>query len=148
MGERLFTPKSLARVAEAVEWEDELIVYPDGSNNQERYMKAMAILWERWMRGWSIPDFASSFLAAGNLTLATRFSEILDTMAERIAQLKGFYEGLWAGANPETIAPSRFLGPPDLGPMTAEEMTKNAFDTFFEEMTRLFGQSREERGAS
>lgn len=101
MGERLFSPWSLARVCEAVEWEDELVQRPNGSTNQEQYMRALGTLWERWMRGWSLPDFAGALKTAGSGAFLEGLLYLLKSVPERIQQIKGFYEGLWAGANPD-----------------------------------------------
>lgn len=96
----LFTPKSLARVAEAVDWEETLVVYKDGTTNMQQYMRAMAILYERWMRGWSIPDFAEQVRNAGANNWVEGLGRIYNSLQERVGQLVGFYEGLWRGANP------------------------------------------------
>jgi len=104
MGERLFSPRSLARVCEAVEWEDELRFWKDGSSNHEQYMKAMAVLWERWMRGWELMDFFKAVQDAGSQNFASGILRVFETLPQRIQQLKGFYEGLWAGANPKPAA--------------------------------------------
>jgi len=100
MGERLFSPKSLERVVRSVEWEDELIKYRDGTTNQERYMMALGELWERWIREWSIPDFAKALRDTEQKNFLKGFRRVLQSLPERIAMLKGFYEGLWYGANP------------------------------------------------
>jgi hypothetical protein len=115
MGERLFTPKSLARVAEHVEWEDVLTYYRDGTTNQAEFMRALAILWERWMRGWSVLDFSYALQALHEGTWVSRFYEILSSMEERIQQLVGFYKGLWTGANPHMSAQAMkgIFGMPD-----------------------------------
>lgn len=99
-GEILFSPKSLHRVALAVEWEDELELYKDGSTNQGHFMAAMAVLWERWMRGWSIPDFSQALTDARAGGFVDGVKRICSSLPERIAQLKGFYEGLWGSVNP------------------------------------------------
>jgi len=100
MGEKLFTPRSLERVVRSVEWEDEISYYRDGTSNQQRYMMALAELWERWMRQWSLPDFAQAVRDVEQRNYVTGLKRVLEAIPERIQQLVGFYRGLWYGANP------------------------------------------------
>lgn len=96
----MFSPKSLARVAEAVDWEEVVAFYKDGTSNQSEYMKAMAILWERWMREWAIGDFAQSISDVGSRKYVELLVRLLDSVETRVQMLVGFFQGLWAGANP------------------------------------------------
>jgi len=138
MGERLFSPKSLARVANAVEWEDTLVWYKDGSTNQEQFMKALSILWERWMREWSLPDFAQLAQYVMDKQWTDAFVHLVRGIPQRIQQLKGFYEGLWAGANPEWRA--SFWFPPGVlpAPVTQEDRVKGALAAMIQELTVMF----------
>lgn len=115
---RLFSPRGLRRVANAVEWEDDLRFYPDGTTNQEMYMAALALLWERWVREWNLLDFQSALAdPQGGIDFYEGFKRIIETFPARIMQLRGFYEGLWWGANPEWTGPAprlihrRAIGP-------------------------------------
>lgn len=137
MGERLFSPKSLARVAEAVEWEDVLQVYKDGSTNQAEFMRALGILWERWMRGWSIPDFANAIQAVQAGRWVDQFERIVQTLENRVSQLVGFYQGLWAGANPGW---GRFFGwqiPSVIPPVDEEERARKILESFLRFLVEL-----------
>lgn len=112
----------MERVVRAVEWEEELVQYKDGSTNQERYIMALAELWERWMREWTLPDFAQSVtdLRAGNYVVV--LERVLSAIPERIMQLKGFWLGLWYGANPEWRGAERSIfGPPGVHLLSPEE---------------------------
>ncbi len=106
MGERLFSPKSLKRVVAAVEWEDDVVFYKDGTSNQQRYMQALAILWERWIRGYTLPDFASAVSDIGSENFVEGFVRVIREIPRKVYQLKGFYEGLWLSVNPERPAPA------------------------------------------
>lgn len=144
MKERFFTPWSLARVAEAVEWEGELVFAKDGSSNQEQYMKALSILWERWMRNWTLPDLASVLKDAGAQNWASAFAHSLETLKSRVEQLFGFYQGLWAGANPgrsRAVMPTWPLMP-ELPP--AEDQVLNSLQFFFEGIRALWANEEEE----
>ena len=113
-GDILFSSRSLARVALAVEWEDELALYKDGTTNQEMFVQAMTTMWERWMRGWALNDFAQAISDVGNNQFLTAFARILETVPERLSQIVGFYKGLWYSANPTRRADSRgIFGVPD-----------------------------------
>jgi len=140
MGERLFTPWSLARVAEAVEWEDYLTEKVDGTTNQQQYMKALAILWERWMRGWEIPDFLSAVENVGNQRFAEQFTKIIDSVEQRITQVLGFWQGIWAGANPGWKAARGFLGMSEYVPLTPDEVVRLRIETFKETLKVLLKQ--------
>ena len=104
---RYFNPRSLRRVATAVEWEDDLHFYVDGTTNQEMYLASVALLWERWVRGWSLPDLLSALAdSRSRQGFAEGVKRIIDTIPERVMQLRGFYEGLWWGANPNWVGPA------------------------------------------
>lgn len=144
MGERLFSPKSLERVARAVEWEDVVIVYKDGTTNQQRYMQTIAELYERWFRGWSFPDFADALqnVAAGNFLDA--FLQVVQGLPARISQLKGFYQGLWTGANPHRGR--AFIWPPMPAPssFTKLEVALIAIDSLLTELRLIVAEEEEE----
>jgi len=103
MRERFFTPRSMERVVNHVEWEDDLVVYRDGTTNQQRYMMALAELWERWMREWSLPDFAQAVDSAQGGKFVEGLLEVISAVPQRIEQMIGFYRGLWYGANPRKL---------------------------------------------
>jgi len=146
MAERLFTPWSLARVAEAVEWEDVLEYRRDGSSNQAQFMKAMSILWERWMREWQLPDFANVLTEVRDRDWIGVFEVSIKGLQNRVQQLVGFYQGLWAGANPGWRR--AFWFPPGVLPvaLTTEERARNALAAMVADFTILFGVTEEEEG--
>jgi len=133
MKERLFTPWSLARVCEAVDWEDDLVERKDGTTNQEQYIKAVAILWERWVRGWSLPDFLAALNVSSGEGFFQVFVRILTSLPERVYQLKGFYEGLWAGANPDVEPRSRAILSPLEGSAPIEQRAAFALQAWWEQ---------------
>lgn len=145
MRPRLFSPKDMARVVMAVEWEDELKVYRDGTTNQQQFMRALGILWERWMRGWSVPDFFSAVHEAGSNNFASGLRRILQSMPERVAMLKGFYEGIWYGANPRAAAGSRSTAaaaePTGSGAQLAEAELRRWYDA----MVTIWSPKEEEQ---
>jgi hypothetical protein len=98
----LFDPRALARVAEHVEWEPELKYYRDGTSNQSYYVKAMVMLLERWLREFTLIDLALALQSAGSGDWPGLIQQGLDTIEEKVTQLRGFWEGLWYGANPKT----------------------------------------------
>lgn len=100
MKERLFTCKSLERVCRVVDWEEQLEIYRDGTTNQQRYMMALAELWEGWMRDWTLPDLQQALLDASSDKFVEAFQRLIETIPQRISQLVGFWDGLWYGANP------------------------------------------------
>lgn len=101
MGEKFFSPKSLARVANAVEWEDRLQVYTDGTTNHSCYLEALAILWERWIREYTLSDFSDMIVDAWRGDFAEGFKRVCEEIPAKLEQLLGFYRGLWYGANPD-----------------------------------------------
>lgn len=105
MGEKFFSPKSLARVANAVEWEDRVQVYTDGTTNHSCYIEALAILWERWIREYSLSDFLDMLVDAWRGDFAEGFKRVAEEIPAKLEQLLGFYRGLWYGANPDWKGP-------------------------------------------
>lgn len=103
MKETFFSPWSLARVCKAVEWEEELVRARDGSSNQGKYMEAIGTLWERWVRGWSLPDVLAAAHAAGTGEWTEAFFKLFETLENRVVQIIGWYSGIWAGANPRGL---------------------------------------------
>jgi len=144
MKETLFTPWSLARVAKAVEWEDELVLAKDGSSNQGKYMEALAILYERWMRDWQLPDFERSILAIHKKDFVALFKQILSTMEERIFQFGGFFRGLWLGANPTWKAATWPPLPAIPAPVTEIQEVTNRLEGFFTFLLELAASLKEE----
>lgn len=151
MKERFFTPWSLARVAEHVEWEEELVRAKDGTTNQQMFMAAIAILYERWMRGWSIPDFASAVDEAASGNFLSGLARILSSMEERVGQLLGFYQGLWWGANPRAINPWTGINQPAPEPASSYELAGRRMELFYltirEYIMQLEGGNNERRGS-
>lgn len=92
--EKFFTPASLVRVVEAVEWEPDLVLYPDGSSNQGRYMEALAILYGRWLAFETIPDFLDQAQAISSRDWVSAFRHVVSEIPEKIRQMVGFYRGL------------------------------------------------------
>lgn len=121
----MFDPRSLFRVVEHVEWEEDLREYTNGRTNQEMYMAALAALWERWVRGWSFPDFQRAVLAARGGDFVGGLKQVLSTVPQKLSQFRGFYEGLWWSANPDKPPPARGAGARALfdgwGPPSPEE---------------------------
>lgn len=101
--EYLFDPRALARVAAHVEWEPELRYYKDGTSNQSHYVKAMTMLWERWMREYGLPELLELVHAGGTSDWLGFISTVLETIKEKLNMFRGFFEGLWYGANPPKL---------------------------------------------
>lgn len=142
--EILFSPRSLCRVAGAVEWEDVLTWYNDGSTNQSQFMSAMAIMQERWIRGWSFPDFGEAVrnVAAGEFV--RELERILSTWKERISQLVGFYQGLWWSVNRGLVGPkARMAWTPDTT-YYPEQIAEANLRWFFEDLIVVCTAYREE----
>jgi len=147
-GERFFTPRSLERVAEAVEWEDVLYWYKDGTSNQSRYMAAMAVLWERWMRGWAIPDFGEALRSADSGNFVEALTRVLNSLEERISQLVGFYQGLWWSVNRGVYSAGRAWGEPDVASWNDEERARMRIEGFASRMGPLLSTMKEETNGS
>ncbi len=96
----LFEPRSLARVVNHVEWEQEVRYYKDGRSNQEMYVQAMSMLLERWLREFSLPDLLGALDAAGGGDWPGLVHHGLQSIESKVQQFRGFWEGLWYGANP------------------------------------------------
>jgi hypothetical protein len=108
-GEYLFDPRALARVANAVEWEPELRYYKDGHSNQEFYVQAMVMLMERWLREFSLPDLLLALRSAGGGDWPGLLRQGIGGLREKVEQLRGFWEGLWYGANPRGSSLARSI---------------------------------------
>jgi hypothetical protein len=131
-------------VAIAVDWEDDVVVYNNGETNQSEYMKAMAVLYERWMRGWALPDFETGLKNLHAQEFVKQLDHILDSMTERIQQLRGFWEGLWYGANPDW-GKGKGLFP--IGPgasYTPEERARLRLDNFWRDLLAIVEVPEEE----
>lgn len=144
--ERFFTPKSLARVAEAVEWEEVVAFYKDGTSNQSEYMRAMAILWERWMREWAIGDFAQSIHDVGSREYVTLLVRLLDTVETRVQQLVGFFQGLWAGANPGWSKKGIFTWTPQAQPWDGDSAARAILGAFIRHLQTIVEDSPGKKG--
>lgn len=144
MKEAFFTPWSLARVAKAVEWEDELMSAKDGSTNQGKYMEALAILYERWMREWALPDFEQAVLDIHNKEFFSLFARIITSMEERVFQLSGFFRGLWMGANPTWRSTTWPPMPAPPEPLSELEVATNRLQAFFTYLLDVSSQIKEE----
>lgn len=137
MGEDFFTPRSLARVANAVEWEDVLVEYKDGSTNFSCYTQAMAILWERWMREFTLDDFREAVTNVRGGNFVQEFQRMCEALPGRIAVLRGFWEGLWYGANPGRKPPPRGRWMPALPSYSAEEHAMVIIDKLLRDLAQI-----------
>lgn len=108
-GDLLFEPRSLARICNAVEWEPELRYYQDGTSNQSYYVQAMTILLERWLREFTIQDLLLALHSAGSGDWPGLLKQGLETIEQKVNQLRGFWEGLWYGANPRGKGRTTFV---------------------------------------
>lgn len=99
----LFNPRSLARVVEKVEWEPELVWYKDGHSNQELYTQCWSMLLERWIREFALYDMLDILHSTGSREWLQVMQKGLSTMKNKIEQCRGFWEGLWYGANPRGV---------------------------------------------
>jgi hypothetical protein len=57
-------------------------------------MEALAILYGRWLREASIPDFLAMAQAAAAKDFAKGFSHVMQELPEKVAQVVGFYKGI------------------------------------------------------
>lgn len=129
--ETFFNPRAMARVVEHVEWPEQEIVYKDGSSNQSQYVRAMAMLYERWMRDWTLPDVEASFrnVCAGNYV--DEYRHIMEAWDTRIRQVYAWFEGLWYGANPRQFRPLLRWYAPDLGNESSADRWLEVTHLFF-----------------
>jgi hypothetical protein len=93
--ERFFNPKSLVRIARAVEWEPELEYDKSGSSNQAYYMEAMGLLWEHWLVGESFPEFVDLALAAGKEDIPKALQLLCQQFPGKLAQVVGWWKGVF-----------------------------------------------------
>ena len=133
----LFDPRSLARVVEQVEWEPTVELYKDGTTNQEKYIQCMAILWERWMREWELPDFAALFYDVGGGNFGSAFYKFATVIPERIAQLVGFWKGLWYGANPRNYMKMSTPRVSVIPAYSAEDIVKSSIEYMVKELRTI-----------
>lgn len=92
--EKFFSPASLLRVVKAVEWEDDLVVYPDGSSNQGRFMEALAILYGRWLFDQTLEETVAMAELIASDQWVRAFEEVVATLPQKIRQIVGFWRGL------------------------------------------------------
>lgn len=79
-------------------------MYRDQTTNQQQYMRALATLWERWVRGWAYPELAAVLADVFQENFLDGFEKVLRALPSNIWQLRGFFEGLWFSANPPKSA--------------------------------------------
>ena len=87
-------------------------------------MRALAMLYERWMREWSVPDLLSALNAVRGRDFAAAFDRIVSTMENRVFQFVGFWKGIWYGANPRGERGIFGFQLGEQAPMTPEELVR------------------------
>lgn len=142
-GEVLFSPKSLVRVVRAVEWEDDLVVYRDGSSNQGRFMEALALLWGRWISGESLPSFVAQVQAAAAEDWVKGFEQVIREMPAKVLQFVGFYRGLGGAFGlPVPKAKASLFGTGSTGPFFSgpiEERVYRLCEQLIVELASIIG---------
>lgn len=144
--QRFWEPKAVARIINGLDWEEELRYYKDGTSNQGEYIRGMTMMLERWMREWTLPDLARSLNASLNNDLGNQIEHALDTFENRIAQLWGFAQGLWQGANPRGLLGFLFGQTPQVSMQSESERIEQRLLRFRTRITELVTLSMEEEG--
>lgn len=95
--EKFFNPKVLARVVETVEWEGNLEVYKNGTSNQGEFMRALGLLYGRWLFEETLPDAWDAAKSLVAEDWPAMFRQLLRVLPEKIEQLAGFWTGQFGG---------------------------------------------------
>jgi hypothetical protein len=95
--EKFINPKVLARIVESVEWEGNLEVYKNGTSNQGEFMRALGLLYGRWLSDEDLPDAWAAAKALNARDWVAMFKLVLRVLPERIEQCAGFWSGTFGG---------------------------------------------------
>lgn len=95
--EKFVNPKVLARIAETVEWEGNLQLYRNGRSNQGEFMRALGLLYGRWLSEENLPDAWAAAKAVGARDWAEMFRLVVRVLPERIEQCASFWTGTFGG---------------------------------------------------
>lgn len=139
-----FDPRALDRVVEAVEWEDDLVVYNDGSTNQARWMHALGTMMERWSAQ-NVQDAIEGFSTLWFGDYDDIVARAVTSISLRVQQMLGFWSAIF-GRRARTFDPVPWPPLPELpGPPPAGGRTVAAVEMMAQQILQWARGIEEER---